>query len=129
LRGSVLVAAVVTLAAVGLVLVANRPPAQPGLSAVLRTNGRLVVRQELLRTAARDLSEQVCGHIEQALPMESWREGSEGQAQPCPQAPSKDAASEEVLAWLSGQGALLEALATASKNEAPLVLDATRSGR
>jgi hypothetical protein len=122
LRICVLVAAVVTLAAVALVLVASRLPERPALGAALRTNGQLVERQEALRTAARDLSEQVCRRIEQGLPMD-WPDGSGGHAPPCPRPPSRDAATEEFIARLSEQGALLEALATGPASEAHLALD------
>jgi hypothetical protein len=103
-------AAVVALAAVALVLVADRPPARPELGAVLRTNGRLVVRQEALRTTARNLSEQVCRRIEEGLPPNDGLDGLAGHAPSCQRPPWRGAANDEVLAWLSDQGALLEAL-------------------
>jgi hypothetical protein len=103
-------AAVVALAAVALVLVADRPPARPELGAVLRTNGRLVVRQEALRTTARNLSEQVCRRIEEGLPANDGLDGlGGGHAPRCQRPPWRDAANDEVLAWLSDQGAQLEA--------------------
>jgi hypothetical protein len=110
-RVFVLAAAVVALAAVALVLVADRPPARrPGLGAALRTNGRLVVRQEALLTTARDLSEQVCRRIEEGLPANDGLDGlGGGHAPRCQRPPWRDAANDEVLAWLSDQGAQLEA--------------------
>jgi hypothetical protein len=113
---------VITLAAVTLVLLANQPPAQPGLGAVLRTNGELVARQEALRAAARDLSEQVCTSIAQGISIDR-RAGAGDYAPPCPPPPSTDAGNEELLAWLSAQSALLEALATEPMEEAHLALD------
>lgn len=111
------VAALSTFSVLALVLVANRAPVQPENGAALRANSQLVSRLEALRTAARDLSDQVCRRIEHELPRE-WLDGPGGHSPACLQPPSTDAANEDFLVWLSEQGALLESLATGPAGEA-----------
>ncbi len=89
----------------------NPAPAQHDLDAIQRENVELKARQDDLRERAFDLAEQLCWHAER----ERWTVRpavAPGHSQMDRRLvpPRRDAGNEAILAWLSEQGAQLEAL-------------------
>ncbi len=95
----------------GFFVVSNRAAAQSSVAAALRENLELKARQDALRERAFDVAEQLYWHVEQERRM-ARQAGFPGHAwiNWCPPPPGRNAGDEVILAWLSEQGAQLEAL-------------------
>lgn len=84
---------------------------RPGVDAIVRENAALRAQQDALRARAFDLAEQLYGRVEQGRWLVSMA-NAPGHAQggEYPRPPARGSGDEAILAWLSEQGTLLEAL-------------------
>lgn len=89
----------------------SRALAHLDVDRMLRENAQLRARQDALRERAFDLAEQLYGRVERGRRMlrltGTAQHASEGQ---CIRPLARDAGDEVLLAWLSEQGARLEAI-------------------
>lgn len=109
LGASAIVASVAVAGALS--LGSTRAPERLRVDAVLRENGQLAARQTALRRVAFDLAERLYRRFEQQGRMTGLATTvGYAQEEQCPRPPARNAGNEEIFAWLSEQGARLEAL-------------------
>jgi hypothetical protein len=84
-------------------------PARSEVDAASRENARLVARQQALRDAAFDLAERVRWSLDEGRRLARLAGTSDHPWDvECPLPPAQEAGNEEVLAWLSELGSVLE---------------------